>query len=233
MLRWEESQRQQRTASGEGQLCRSRVSLGSLPGSPASKNPDIARGQPGRVPFHFPLREPPHLFGPQEFARTPGLVPQGPSSRRPLIRPHSQPTNVRRLSKSLRFGCTPVAAQRDREARRRSAASRDSAPLKNPSAVGATDATGDKWKIADFSNGRALVVAPGVGGGWATMSGTSMATPHVAGVAALWVEKLPTAGSLGLPDAVRSALRTSTTKHPLVDSDPDAIGAGLIQAPSN
>jgi hypothetical protein len=36
-----------------------------------------------------------------------------------------------------------------------------------------------------------------------------------------------------MPDAVRSALRTSTTRHPLVDTDLDAIGGGLIQAPAN
>ena len=107
-------------------------------------------------------------------------------------------------------------------------------------AVGATDATGDRWKVADFSNGRAVVVAPGVdvvsaavGGGWATMSGTSMATPHVAGIAALWVEKLRADGGLSTPDAVRAELLARTTRHPIVDSDLDAIGAGLVQAPVN
>jgi subtilisin family serine protease len=50
--------------------------------------------------------------------------------------------------------------------------------------VGAVSLTGAQWDIAPFSNGRAQVVAPGVnvlsaapGGGWAVMSGTSMATP--------------------------------------------------------
>lgn len=107
-------------------------------------------------------------------------------------------------------------------------------------AVGPKDSTGDKLTVADFSNGRAVVVAPGVnvvsaavGGGWTTMSGTSMATPHAAGVAALWVEKLRAAGSLGVPEVVRGQLRASTTRAPLADSDPDAIGAGLVQAPAH
>jgi subtilisin family serine protease len=107
-------------------------------------------------------------------------------------------------------------------------------------AVGAVGsaASGDRWTVAEFSNGRAQVVAPGVdvvsaavGGGWTTMSGTSMATPHVAGVAALWVEKLRSDGALDIPDVVRSQLRATAIRSPTVDGDIGAIGAGMVQAP--
>ena len=104
--------------------------------------------------------------------------------------------------------------------------------------VGAVRPAGGGWDIAPFSNGRAQVVAPGVdvvsaspGGGWALMSGTSMATPHAAGVAALWTEKLRNEGSLGVPEAVRSALKANAIRQPLLCKDVNAIGAGMIQAP--
>jgi subtilisin family serine protease len=104
--------------------------------------------------------------------------------------------------------------------------------------VGAVGPAGGGWDIAPFSNGRAQVVAPGVdvlsaspGGGWALMSGTSMATPHAAGVAALWTERLRNEGSLGVPEAVRSALKANASRQPLLCKEVGAIGAGMIQAP--
>jgi subtilisin len=72
-------------------------------------------------------------------------------------------------------------------------------------------------------------VAPGVnvisakpGGGVQAMSGTSMATPHVGGVAALLFESRPTA----TPDQVEKAILT--TCKPLASETKERYGHGLI-----
>ena len=59
--------------------------------------------------------------------------------------------------------------------------------------VGAVRQNGDALSVANFSNTKPLVVGPGVdvisaalGGGLKSESGTSMATPHVAGLTALY-----------------------------------------------
>src|SRR5215467_14608391 len=74
------------------------------------------------------------------------------------------------------------------------------------------------WRVASFSNTRVDLAAPGVdvisarlGGGLATASGTSMASPHAAGVAALVWQRVISGGLPRTPDIVRSHLLTSAS----------------------
>jgi subtilisin family serine protease len=106
------------------------------------------------------------------------------------------------------------------------------APANSPSimSVGALDSS---LRVAFFSNGGKIDIAgPGVGvfSSWPrpqlhnTESGTSMATPHVSGCAALWAQTSPKLRGV----ALRAKL-TSTARHlPLPATD---VGAGLVQAP--
>ena len=80
--------------------------------------------------------------------------------------------------------------------------------------------------IADFSNTNPIISAPGVnvlsakaGGGTVAFNGTSMACPHVAGVAALWWQALASASVPLTSDGVKARLRAT--------ADPSVFAAGV------
>ena len=73
-------------------------------------------------------------------------------------------------------------------------------------------------------------VAPGVGiisakpgGGWQEMDGTSMATPHVAGIAALLLEAKPSASAGEIQNAILNSSKPPSGEPPL------RYGHGLVQ----
>jgi subtilisin family serine protease len=139
--------------------------------------------------------------------------------------------------RALAAGTLIVAAAGNNASRRSGNLGFVGVPANSPSimAVGAVDSN---LRMADFSSasnpvegGAVDIAAPGVDvySSWPmpqrynTISGTSMATPHVAGIAALWSQTTG-ASAKALWDAVVQAARALSL--PATD-----VGAGLAQAP--
>jgi len=106
--------------------------------------------------------------------------------------------------------------------------------------VGAVQRRAGGFDVARFSNGSPQVSAPGVGilsaqsgGGLLELNGTSMACPHVAGVAALWWEDVLSRGQV-LPgsQAVMTRLLGSARTDVFAGAvQPEDRGLGLVTAP--
>lgn len=106
-------------------------------------------------------------------------------------------------------------------------------------ALGSPDTAAGDYKIANFSNTLPQVAGPGVdilsahaGGGLTYKSGTSMATPHVAGVAALWWQAMRASSSRVSASRVVPRILSNATRARLQSIDEADVGEGLVQAPS-
>jgi hypothetical protein len=98
--------------------------------------------------------------------------------------------------------------------------------------VAAVDRFGNKAGFSQY-NDQVEIAAPGVavrstivGGGYSSYSGTSMATPHVAGVAALIWSHDPTRSAT----EVRNALTATARKRDGTSGRDDEYGHGIVQA---
>lgn len=106
--------------------------------------------------------------------------------------------------------------------------------------TGAVGRSAQGLQVAPFSNAFPQVVGPGVSvlsakadGGLVALSGTSMATPHTAGVACLWWEEIEKSPIPLTSTTVASRLLSTATWDNLAkDVNVADRGVGLVQAPA-
>lgn len=142
-----------------------------------------------------------------------------------------QPSYTAAGDAALANGCLIIAAAGNASTRPGSIQPAG-APANSPTVMSVA-ALDSALKVAIFSNGGKIdIAAPGVSvfSSWPrpvlhnTISGTSMATPHVAGCAALWAQTSP-----ALRGAALRAKLIATARHLAFPASD--VGAGLVQAP--
>lgn len=114
------------------------------------------------------------------------------------------------------------------------------AAAKGIMSVGAVGQGAGGLTVASFSNTNPVVTGPGVGvisaktgGGLVSFNGTSMATPHVAGLACLWWQTIRGLGIPATADGVKARLRASAVTDVFAAGvDIMDRGEGLAKAPA-
>ncbi len=142
-----------------------------------------------------------------------------------------QPSYTNAGAAAMAKGCLIIAAAGN-SSHRPGIINMAGAPANSPTIMSVASLDSN-LKVSFFSDGRKVDIAgPGMGVfsstkrpvGHTTMSGTSMATPHVSGCAALWAQSSPALRGA----ALRAKLIASAKHLPFPPSD---VGAGLVQAP--
>jgi subtilisin family serine protease len=100
-----------------------------------------------------------------------------------------------------------------------------------------TDDASHPFRVAPFSNAGAKISGPGVGivssipgSGLGAKSGTSMATPHIAGVAALWAQRIMLTGAFTVEKTLDQLKRSAQLPPGLEEAD---VGVGIPLAPQS
>ncbi len=136
-------------------------------------------------------------------------------------------------ARALAAGCLIVAAAGN-DSRRPGHVAPTNAPANSPTVMSVAALNSD-LSVAYFScGGKVELAAPGVGvfsslplpRRHGTLSGTSMATPHVAGIAALWAES----DAQYRADALKRILVSKARQLP--PNPASDVGSGLVQAPA-